>query len=300
MCRLFGYVTKSPCAVADLLGEEGLHAFTSLTTVHSDGWGMAWHTPEGTRTESSPRSADLDESYRRLVEVPLSHAGLVHLRWATGGIDVRPENTHPFLSDDAAFAHNGHITPIADLEALLTAESRARLGGDTDSERYFQFVHQSVEQCGDEAEGVSRALAALVKRFPRCSLNALVLTPTHMFAIHINSRADSPLRALRQLFDDEGDIPPRHTTEYFAMDYRETSRGLEVVSSGLGQPGWMPVPADTAVMVDLPPGRSPTWTPSLGSATTRCETAYGRLLSICCTSAARLVRGGARLLRTRW
>lgn len=251
MCRLFGYVTESPCAVADLLGEEGLNAFTSLTSVHSDGWGMAWQTPEGTRSRSSPRSADIDETYRGLVEEPLSHAGFVHLRWATGGLDVRPENTHPFLTDDAAFAHNGHITPIADLEALLTPESRARLGGDTDSERYFHFVHQNVEECGDEAEGVTRALATLVKKFPRCSLNALMLTSTHMFAIHINSRADSPLRALRELFDDEDDIPPRHTKEYFAMDYRETDHGLEIVSSGLDQPGWTPVPADTAVMVDL-------------------------------------------------
>jgi predicted glutamine amidotransferase len=251
MCRLFGYVTESPCAVADLLGEEGLAAFTSLTSVHSDGWGMSWHTPEGTCTTSSPSSADIDDTYRRLVEAPLSHAGFVHLRWATGGLDVRPENTHPFLNDGAAFAHNGHISPIADLEALLTPESRGRLRGDTDSERYFHFVHQNVEKYGDEAEGVTQALATLVQKFPRCSLNALMLTRTHMFAIHINSRADSPLRALRELFDDEGDIPPRHTTEYFAMDYRRTGYGLEIVSSGLDQPGWTPVPADTAVMVDL-------------------------------------------------
>lgn len=251
MCRLFGYVTESPFAVADLLGEEGLESFTSLTAVHSDGWGMAWQTPEGTRVTSSPHSADVDADYRELVEEPLSNAGLVHLRWATGGLGVRPENTHPFLTDDSAFAHNGHIHPIAELEELLTAESKARLRGDTDSERYFHFVRQSVEECGDEAEGVTRALATLVKKFPRCSLNALMLTPSHMFAIHINSRADSPLRTLREMFDDEGDIPPRHLTEYFAMDYRETERGLEIVSSGLGQPGWTPVPADTAVMVDL-------------------------------------------------
>ncbi|QIX27106.1 class II glutamine amidotransferase [Nocardioides sp. JQ2195] len=251
MCRLFGYVTDAPHSVADLLGDEGLAAFTSLTAVHSDGWGMAWQTPEGTRCSSSPRSADIDETYRMLVEEPLSHAGLVHLRWATGGIDVGPRNTHPFLEDGAAFAHNGHVSPIAELEALLTPETRAKLRGDTDSERYFHFVHQSVEEHGDEAEGVTRALATLIKKFPRCSLNALMLTPTHMFAIHINSRADSPMRALRAMFDDEDDIPPRHTTEYFAMDYRESDAGLEIVSSGLDQPGWTPVPEDTAVMVDL-------------------------------------------------
>ncbi len=110
MCRLFGYVTQSPRSVADLLGEDGLAAFTSLTSVHSDGWGMAWHAQDGTtRTSSSPRSADIDETYGLLVRESLSSAGLVHLRWASGGLDVRPENTHPFFAHDAAFAHNAHL-----------------------------------------------------------------------------------------------------------------------------------------------------------------------------------------------
>src|SRR3546814_8196246 len=84
------------------------------------------------------------------------------------------------------------------------------LVGDTDSERYFRCVRQSIEEHGDEAEGVSQALATLIKKFPESSLNALMLTPESMFAIHINSRALSPLRALRAMFDDEDEIPARH------------------------------------------------------------------------------------------
>lgn len=252
MCRLFGYVAESPQSLAELLDEEGLAAFTSLTTVHSDGWGMAWHTTDGaTRTITSPSSAAVDARYDTMAHERLSSAGIVHLRWATGGLDVRPENTHPFFDDDIAFAHNGHIAPISKLEGMLTAESRASLVGDTDSERYFRFVHQNIQQCGDEAEGVKQAIATMIEKFPECSLNALMLTPERMFAIHVNSRADSPLRALRALFDDEDEIPPRHTTEYFAMDYRVGKDSIEVVSSGLGQPGWTPVPADTAVLIDL-------------------------------------------------
>lgn len=256
MCRLFGYVTRTNRSVRDLLGEEGLAAFTSLSAVHADGWGAAWHETgtEGaplTRIVSSPRSAALDPEYAATVRTPLSCAGLVHLRWATGGLDVRPENTHPFFADGYAFAHNGHVSPIADLEALLTPATRAHLVGDTDSERYFRFVRQTIDECGSEVDGVGQALATLIKKFPAASLNALMLAPERMFAIHINSRADSPLRALRAMFDDEEDIPARHTTEYFAMDYRVREDSIEVVSSGLDQPGWTPVPADTAVMVDL-------------------------------------------------
>lgn len=252
MCRLFGYVTQSPRSVADLLGDEGLDAFTSLTAVHSDGWGMAWRTTEGgTETVTSPQSAHEDRTYDDLAREPLSSAGMVHLRWATGGLDVRPENTHPFSDGTSAFAHNGHVSPIDGLEDLLHEETRATLQGDTDSERYFRFVRQCIDEHGDEQSGVTDALAIMIKHFPECSLNALMLTPSRMFAIHINSRADSPLRALRAMFDDEDQIPARHTTEYFAMDYRVTEESIEVVSSGLDQPGWTPVPADTAVMVDL-------------------------------------------------
>lgn len=255
MCRLFGYVTDTDRSVADLLGDEGLAAFTSLTVVHDDGWGAAWHESSGTapvtpRTFTSPRSAALDPEYDALVHRPLSCAGLLHLRWATGGLDVRAENTHPFREGVYAFAHNGHVSPIPRLEALLTPESRARLVGDTDSERYFRFVLQTIdEHGGDEVEGVTQALATLLREFPTSSLNALMLAPERMFAIHINSRADSP-SDLRTMVDDDP-LPVRHATEYFAMDYRIREGSIEVVSSGLDQPGWTPVPADTAVVVDL-------------------------------------------------
>src|SRR3546814_16906019 len=85
-----------------------------------------------TRTTTSPRSAAVDRGYADLVRQPLSCAGMVHLRWATGGLDVRPENTHPFFDDDFAFAHNGHVSPISELEELLSPASRAALVGDTE------------------------------------------------------------------------------------------------------------------------------------------------------------------------
>ncbi|WP_162599773.1 class II glutamine amidotransferase [Nocardioides solisilvae] len=251
MCRLLGWVRQEPISVEELLGEEGLEGFTALTRVHGDGWGMAWRDEEGTHAVTSSDSAADDERYDELVRRPLGKAGFVHLRWATGGLPVRPENTHPFTDGDYAFAHNGHVSPIADLEALLTPATKALLVGDTDSERYFRFVKQCIDEHGDLETGLRHALGRLLKDFADCSLNALMLTPTHMVAIHVNSRATSPRQGLRDLFDDEDDVPPRHLSEYFAMDYRTEEEGLTVVSSGLDEPGWTPVPEDMAVMIDL-------------------------------------------------
>lgn len=252
MCRLLGYVAARPLAAADVLGEHGFESFTSLAALHGDGWGLAWRDDDHvTHSVSSPNSAARDPLYADLTRTPLGAAGLVHLRWATGGLPVVPENTHPFTDGQYAFAHNGKIKPIARLAELLTPESRAKLRGATDSERYFRFVMQCITESGSEASGVTRALHTMMKEFPHASLNALMLTPTTLIAIHINSQAASPPRALSALYDSFEDMPPRHATEYYAMDYRITPDAVHVISSGLDEPGWTHVPPDSAAMIDL-------------------------------------------------
>ncbi|PFG29802.1 class II glutamine amidotransferase [Paramicrobacterium agarici] len=252
MCRLFGYVSAAPTAVVDELGEEAFDEFTALTRVHGDGWGMAWHDADGsTKTARSPLAADVDPEYARLAAQPLGTAGIVHLRWATGGLPVSPENTHPFVDGNFAFGHNGHVGPMDRLEALLTPESLEKLRGDTDSERYFRLIMQCIDETGDEAEGVSKALRMLMSEFPNDSLNALLLTPAHLFAVHVNSRADSPKEGLRALFESPDAIPARHENEYYAMDYQATDSCMQVISSGVDTQGWTPVPPDTAAMIDI-------------------------------------------------
>jgi predicted glutamine amidotransferase len=253
VCRLLGYVARAPLSVIDVLGEEELESFTALTAVHGDGWGMAWRD-DGTgalRCVTSPDSAQQDPTYARLSRERLGRAGMVHLRWATPGLPVTPENTHPFVEGDYAFAHNGHVSPVDVLERMLTPASRAALRGTTDSERYFRLVLQCIADRGDEEEGLRTALGVLVREFPEASLNALLLTPSHMFGIHINSHAPAPISGLRRLFASDEEIPHRHTDEYFAMDYRHADDAVHVISSGIDPQDWTPVPENTAASVDL-------------------------------------------------
>lgn len=267
MCRLFGYVARRPTSVIEALGREDFDAFTSLTAVHGDGWGMAWLDPDtpAIRSVTSADSAVRDPSYSELAEQRLSRAGIVHLRWATPGLPVSPENTHPFVDDGYAFAHNGHVAPVQRLEGMLDRDTRSMLRGDTDSERYFRFVLQCIAETGDDTEGLEQALGVLTSEFPDASLNALLMTRTRMYGVHINSHASAPVQGMRALFATEDEIPYRHTDEYFAMDYQLTSDTVQIISSGIDADGWTPVPEDTAASVDLATlevDRLDGWTPA--------------------------------------
>ena len=43
MCRLLGYCSRSEASLENIIGADGLSAFTGLCALHGDGWGMAWY-----------------------------------------------------------------------------------------------------------------------------------------------------------------------------------------------------------------------------------------------------------------
>jgi predicted glutamine amidotransferase len=253
LCRLLGYVSAGPASAVEGLGATEFQTFTSLSAVHGDGWGMAWSRPGGSGigAATSPASAADDPSYFELAGQALGSAGMVHLRWATDGLVVHAMNTHPFTDGTHALAHNGSISPIVRLEGLLSERSLGQLSGTTDSERYFRFVLQCIEEAGDERAGLSHAVGTLHETFPGASLNALFLTPTHLYAVHVNSGAATPLEDLRELFGSEDAMPHGHATAYFDMAYKVSPTTVHVISSGLPDDGWAPVPSDSILAIDL-------------------------------------------------
>jgi predicted glutamine amidotransferase len=124
MCRLFGYVADRPTAVIDGLGVPAYEAFTSLSALHGDGWGMAWRRAADVDPEvvTSPLAAAHDPRYDELAHQALGSAGVVHLRWATDGLAVAVENTHPFAADGYAM----DLAPRRVAERNLTGASRGQ------------------------------------------------------------------------------------------------------------------------------------------------------------------------------
>ena len=222
MCRLLGTVSTTRVTLDDVLGTER-GAFLGLASVHGDGWGHAWSTAAGDlEVRKSPGSALGSEELADLAAHRPAEAALTHLRWATLGLSVRPDNTHPFTDGRVAFAHNGSISPPAALDALVPGCTAGRRRGTTDSERYFLAVLARLRDGVPPGEALRDTAADIAATAEFTSLNCLLLTPESLYAF---CRVDphGPV---------EDDDP-----EYYTLRYRTAPGAVVVSSSGWGR-GW--------------------------------------------------------------
>ncbi|MGV9799146.1 class II glutamine amidotransferase [Mycobacterium sp. NPDC003449] len=251
MCRLLGVVSTAPISVSDAVGAHVLKDFVALTKVHGDGWGVAQvdHPGGVPRVEVSADSALDDPAFGAAVG-SAAVAGMVHLRWATNGLAVAPQNSHPFLADGIAMAHNGSIKPAGLIDDLLDADTAASLRGTTDSERYFGIIGQHRRTAPDLAEAVRRAVAQLRPLYPAASLNALVLGEGQLIAVHAHAHSRLPEEDIEEI--TAANLPTEHLEDYFALRWARTAEGTLVVgSTGFGDLDWQPLPAESVTAISM-------------------------------------------------
>jgi predicted glutamine amidotransferase len=225
MCRLLGHVTRTPIPLAELLGEADLFQFTELSGKHGDGWGIASATDAGVQVVKAPDAARTSDVFGRQAHASATDLGLVHLRWATLGLSVMSENTHPFTDGTIAFAHNGSVAPPSALDALIPDELRPLRRGDTDSERYFLATLAEARRT-NPVEGLAATVARITESYEFSSLNAMIATPEELIAV---CRYDP----IAQEKEDEPDY-------YHLRFFRATPDSVVVSSTGWGS-GWTPL-----------------------------------------------------------
>lgn len=253
MCRLLGRASRAPMTDADVIGADGCAEFQRLGRLHGDGWGTAWlvdgddgATLHRLRDPDNPtHSAALTEA---LVETP-ARARITHLRFATEGLATQLDNTHPFVADGIAFAHNGSV-PVGPLGELVGPEELAPIGGSTDSAMIFALILRRVRAGESLFDAVLTVVADLRQRFPESAINLLLLTASELIAAHANAGATVPYEefAASGLGDD---LPIDHIDHYYRMSWRRSDGAVMITSSGLPSEGWTPIDQHTAVRVDL-------------------------------------------------
>lgn len=251
MCRLLGFVANEPVGMSGAIGERQFDEFMSLSRLHGDGWGYA--------ASSDAEIIDVYRSPLRAIDDPRiatlrddrSRAGLVHLRWASLGLPVREENSHPFVAEHngpLAFAHNGSVSAHAEIEPLLDKEQRAIRRGDTDSELYFLLFLQSLTHRSDVGDALREAVETIRGFAPVASLNAMLLTGEELCVVHSHSGMPVPTADLIECCGSLEQAPPAHADHYFDLSWSERAGMVTAAHTGLSG-DWETLPPDSLLRV---------------------------------------------------
>jgi len=221
MCRLLGLVSAEPEPLPAQLGSD-LSEFTKLSDHHCDGWGIAyWDGADDLVCHKAPEPARRSADFEARTAAATSDAALLHLRKASANMANNLDNTHPFVAGSVAFAHNGYLNPVSELDRLVTEVGGRDSTGDTDSERYFNLVLAQLRRHGP-AEALHIAAELIADRTEAMSLNCLLLTHDALFA---SCRYDE--KVVRAMGSD-----PRT----FELRYRADADRVVVASEGWAQP----------------------------------------------------------------
>ena len=186
MCRLFAWHSTSPLSVGAALGSD-LPVFTELSTLHRDGWGIAYGDADEIKLVRDTSPAHESKIYSDMLTQMQSTDAIAHLRWATEELAVCIPNTHPFVKQgpqgEIAFMHNGGIARGDSLNALIDADYLAELEGDTDSEHYFAALLTQLQKSDGDLVAAYRALVKDVAPIHYTSINAMILTETELVIV---------------------------------------------------------------------------------------------------------------------
>ena len=230
-----GYVSPNKTSFPAIVGDY-FSDFVALSSVHCDGWGLSTVDQSGShivlnrKVEAAAESSTFDAT----VAKNNADGALLHLRWATKGLSISENNTHPFMYGDYSFIHNGSIFPPDAIAPFIDPKFNALLVGETDSEHYFYLLLTEIEKLGLVA-GVKSALAIIKEHGDTTSLNCMLMNRDYFLTVSEHDTARKP------------DWAP---DDYYEIKYLPTPEGVLFASSGWNQPGWMTLDNHHAALVN--------------------------------------------------
>jgi glutamine amidotransferase len=246
---MFGFRSKVPARVLSSLVTEA-SSLSAQSNEHKDGWGIAYYDREVPDAARGVDPAHRDPEFARVSAGLACRAVLAHVRLASVGA-VHLRNTHPFIHQRWAFAHNGTIRRFADhqaeVEATIDAAYRPLLQGQTDSERCFYVFLSHLGRLasgGDPptAEQVAIALARTTRQIEDIA-DRPDLEPSSMSFLVTDGRVMVAARRHRSLYVSGG--------ARLALSPGDPVEQLTIASEKLtAGDGWHEVPEDGLVGVD--------------------------------------------------
>jgi len=228
MCRLLGLIANKPVDLEFSLGK-----FRELARKHPDGWGMGWYEEGEARVfKQAIPASDLGSKLPQLSKSVKSRIFLCHVRRASCG-KPREENSHPFRFDNWIFAHNGTVDR-EQLRRKLRGRYAEGIAGETDSEVYFRWLLQCIEEEGEVEEGIRMAVEEARKSAK--GLNFLLSDGKHLYAF----RYGKSLHKLRREPGESGELSytSSETGALLKSKLLLGERAFLVCSERLTKEGW--------------------------------------------------------------
>lgn len=168
------------------------------------GWGIVDRLADGSMDyDREPKPADQSEEYRREATETPAIATIAHIRRATVG-EPKLENTHPFVGENAALAHNGHIGAFEEVGAHMRTEMKPKwrdaIQGSTDSEHVFALLMSRLPERTPSAmvDTMVRTIRDIAQwtdeRGTECTLNLMWLVDDHLIGSRFHRTLHYSLR----------------------------------------------------------------------------------------------------------
>jgi len=162
-----------------------LEKFKKYGNSNPDGWGIGWYENSKPLIFKQPlATTDEDSKYDEYKREVKSDIILTHVRPGTHGSNAF-ENAHPFNYKNYIFAHNG-IVEKAYIASKLKKEYKTLIQGQTDSEVYFYFIIQNIEEKNDIIEGI-RSSIKIISQANNGGLNFLLSDGINFYAFRYSS-----------------------------------------------------------------------------------------------------------------
>ena len=187
MCELFGVSGQDSISVNHYLKE-----FTSHSTHHPNGWGMAIFYDNAVNLEKEPiRACDSNYLRERLKHPFQTRTMMAHIRLATRGI-MNYENCHPFVKRDDSdrawtLIHNGTIFESKELDRYVGKQN-----GATDSERILLYlidqINYKMREKGDDLMEEERfeVVDSMIHKISLHNKVNLLIYDGELFYVHTN------------------------------------------------------------------------------------------------------------------